>query len=270
MLRALVSQPLVVGGKQQLVIPAPHTSRRRPGQVAISCRAAACGRAWRCLRDAARYGRCSAHVCRVAMLDARAGAACEEPEERVGGHEASGVVLEQEIARLSRLIGQLASAGGTVEQARSALPAAVPALFRALPALPACQRLRSCCCNAAVLVQPTVVTLQESQSTCRTTCHWRERACLQGAHPARKPASTVTLCYNAVFSWWTTGFCVSDRLLVRRWRCCEATSARVPTSMAAGKAPHLHCAAESLARSAPAKSAYTVSVESLSTPPVQR
>lgn len=126
MLRALVSQPVVVGGKQQLVLPAPHTSRSRPGQVAVSCRAAAFGRAWRCQRDAARYGQSSAHVCRVATLDAQAGAACEEPEQRAGGHEASSVLLEQEIARLSRLIGQLASAGGTVEQARSALPAAVP------------------------------------------------------------------------------------------------------------------------------------------------
>ena len=124
MLRALVSQPLVVDGKQQLVLPAPHTSRSRPRQVAVNCRAAA--RVWRCQQDAARYGRCSAHVCRVATLDAQAGAACEEPEERAGGHEAGGVLLEQEIVRLSRLIGQLASAGGTVEQARSALPAAMP------------------------------------------------------------------------------------------------------------------------------------------------
>ena len=144
MLRALVSQPLVVGGKQRHVLPAPHTSRRRPGQVAVSCRAAACGRGWRCQRDAARYGRCSAHVCRVATLDARAGAACEEPEQRAGGHEASGVRLEQEIARLSRLIGQLASAGGTLEQARSALPAAVPCLAPCLR----CQPVRARACVA--------------------------------------------------------------------------------------------------------------------------
>ena len=127
MLRAIVSQPLVVGGKQRPLLPASYAPRSWPGRVAVSCRAAACGHAWRCQRDAAHRQRRSALVCRVATLDALVGAAPGEPaERRAGESKASGVLLEQEIARLSRLIGQLASAGGTTEQARSALPAAGP------------------------------------------------------------------------------------------------------------------------------------------------